>query len=267
VPRDAVCGGGALGDPVLARVAAIRGRDVDLALREADFSEVARLAVDETSRAKGHDYLTLFADPDEGKVFFVAEGRGANTVETFADDLVVHGGDPAAIESVSIDMSPVFIKGVGESPPNVRVTIDKFHVVAHASQAVGKTRRIEQKSDAALKGLRWTLLKDRDSLGQRAQADPDALLAQVIAKRTARAWLCREQLRDILDRKQINVVRGMLSQCCTNVMRSKVEPMKDVAKFDPQPHGGHRRLDTNVADQRPPRSLKGLLQAAKRKAA
>jgi transposase len=45
-------------------------------------------------------------------------------------------------------------------------------------------------------------------------------------KCTARAWLYREQLRDILGRKQINFVSSMLKQWCTNVLR---EPMKEVA--------------------------------------
>jgi transposase len=43
--------------------------------------------------------------------------------------------------------------------------------------------------------------------------------------------LYREQLRDILERKQINIVSAMLAQWRTNVMRSKVEPMKEVAKM------------------------------------
>lgn len=248
------------------RVAAICERYVDLALANADFSEVKRLAVDETSRCRGHDYITLFADGDERKVLFVAEGRGAETVGLFADDLAVHGGEPAAIESVSIDMSPAFIKGVGEHLPNARITFDKFHVVAHASQAVDKTRRIEQKMDPSLKGLRWKLLKDRDSLSQGAQADLDALLAQVTTKRTARAWLYREQLRDILDRKQINVVRGMLAQWCTNVMRSKVEPMKEVAKLIRNHMEGivawAQTRQTNGFLE----AINGLFQAAKRKA-
>jgi len=248
------------------RVAAICARYVDLALAEADLSEVARLAVDETSRARGHDYITLFADAEERKVLFVAEGRGANTVESFAEDLGAHGGDPEAIESVSIDMSPAFIKGVGAHLPNARITFDKFHVVAHASQAVDKTRRIEQKTDPGLKGLRWTLLKDRESLSPSAQADLDALVAQVTTKRTARAWLYREQLREILDRKQINVVRGMLGQWCTNVMRSKVEPMKEVARLIRNHMEGivawAQTRQTNGFLE----ALNGLFQAAKRKA-
>jgi len=117
--------------------------------------------------------------------------------------------------------------------PNARITFDKFHVIAHASTAVDKTRRIEQKTDASLKGLRWKLLRDRASLTPDARADLDALIAQATTKRTARAWLYKKQLREIPARKQINVVRDMLTQWATNVMRSKVEPMKAVAKTMP----------------------------------
>jgi len=38
--------------------------------------------------------------------------------------------------------------------------------------------------------------------------------------RTARAWVYKEQLREILERRQINVVRTVLGRWCTCVMRS-----------------------------------------------
>jgi transposase len=248
------------------RVAALCSRYVDLALNAADFSEVKRLAADETSRARGHAYVSLFADADSRRVLFVAQGRGADTVEHFATDLAAHGGEPEAIESVSIDMSPAFIKGVGEHLPEARITFDKFHVIAHASSALDKTRRIEQKTDSSLKGLRWALLKDRAKLNASQQADLDALVAQLTTKRTARAWLYREHLREILERKQINVMRGMLAQWATGVMRSKVEPMKEVAKLIRNHMEGivawaHTRQTNGFLE-----ALNGLFQAAKRKA-
>ncbi|MEI2422717.1 transposase, partial [Arthrospira platensis SPKY2] len=85
------------------------------------------------------------------------------------------------------------------------------------------------KRDPALKGMRWKLLRNPEDLGAEARAELDALIAQATTIRTARAWLYKEHLREILQRKQINVVRSMLLQWCTNVMRSKVEPMKAVA--------------------------------------
>lgn len=248
------------------RVAAICERYVDLALAQADFSGVRALAIDETSRCRGHQYVTLAADAEHRAVIFVTEGKDADTIAVLADDLRAHGGDPEAIETVSIDMSPAYIKGVTDSLPNAELTYDKFHVIAHASTAVDQTRRIEQQRDPDLKGLRWVLLKDRARLDHEQQADLDALIAHLTTKRTARAWMYREQLRAILDRKQVHVVGRMLRQWCVNVMRSKVEPMKDVARLIRSHFYGivawARTRQTNGFLE----ALNGLFQAAKRKA-
>jgi transposase len=142
-----------------------------------------------------------------------------------------HNATPAQIQSVSIDMSPAFINGVDKHLPNARVTFDKFHVVSHASRALDGVRGEQQKTDPALKGMRWSLLKDADKLNLAQLTDLEALISQYTTHRTARAWMYREQLREILDRKQIHVVSRMLRRWCSNVMRSKLEPMKDVARM------------------------------------
>ena len=128
-------------------------------------------------------------------------------------------------------MSPAFISGAIKHLPNARITFDKFHIIGHASMAVDKMRRIEQKTDKSLKGMRWTLLKDRAKFKLAAAADQDALIGNMAVKRTARAWSYKEQLREILECKQINVVQTMLEHWCTCVMRSNVDPMKEVAKM------------------------------------
>ncbi len=73
-------------------------------------------------------------------------------------------------------------------------------------------------------------------------------------------------MREILDRKQINVVCGMLKTWCTNVPRSKVEPMQDVARmirthFDGIVAWAQTRQTNGFIE-----ALNGLFQAAKRKA-
>lgn len=248
------------------RVTAICSRYVELALATADFSEVTALAIDETSRARGHNYVTLAADANARRVLCVTEGREAAAIKEVAAQLQGHGCAPEQIESISIDMSPAYIKGCSQHLPNARITFDKFHVVQHANAAVDKMRRIEQRSDKSLKGLRWTLLKDRASLKPEAAADLDALVDKITRVRTARAWHYKEQLREILERKQINVVRAMLARWCTCVMRSKVEPMKDVAAMV------RRHLEGIVAWAQTRQTngfleaLNGLFQAAKRRA-
>lgn len=250
------------------RVQQICNRYVALALAAADFSEVKALAIDETSRARGHDYITLAADadPEQRRVLVVTEGRDAKTVQTVAQELAAHGCPPEQIESVSIDMSVAFISGVQQHLPNARITFDKFHVLWHANAAVDKTRRIEQRTDPSLKGLRWTLLKDAFALTPEAGAALYALLHSPRLTVTARAWTYKEKLREILDRKQINVVRRRLAHWCGCVMRSKVEPMKDVARLV------RRHLEGIVAWAQTRQTngfleaLNGLFQAAKRRA-
>ena len=248
------------------RVHAICSRYVELAIDAADLSQVSAVAIDETSSRRGHNYLTLVADMAGRRGIFVTPERNSKTISEFAQHLREHGADPQQIASASIDMSPAFIKGVAIHLPAARVTFDKFHVIAHASAALDTMRRLEQKTDPDLKGLRWTLLKDRNKLHVEQRRDLDALVARFTSKRTARAWLYREQLRDILDRKQIHVVSAMLAQWCTNVMRSKVEPMKDVAKMIRNHFDGivawTQTRQTNGFIE----AINGLFQAAKRKA-
>ena len=83
------------------RVMQVCRRYVELALESADFSEVKALAIDETSRARGHDYITLAADAVQRRVLFVTEGREAKTIKALAGELQAHGCAPGQIESVS----------------------------------------------------------------------------------------------------------------------------------------------------------------------
>ncbi len=248
------------------RVTALCERYVDLALAQTDLSAVHELAIDETSKARGHDYITLAADATERRVIAVAEGRGADSIAQLTAELQGRGCDTGQVTSVSIDMSPAFIKGCAEHLPNARVTFDKFHVIWHANAAVDRTRRIEQRTDPSLKGLRWALLKDRSRLSAAAAADLDTLIARMTTVRTARAWTYKEQLREILDRKQINVVRSMLVHWCTCVMRSKVEPMTEVAAMI------RKHLDGIIAWAQTRQTngfleaINGLFQSAKRRA-
>lgn len=248
------------------RVMAICERYVDLAVAQTDLSEVSHLAIDETSRARGHDYLTLAADADQRRVIFVTEGRDSATIEALAGALDSHGGAAENIESASIDMSPAFIKGVEEHLPNAWITFDKFHVIAHASAAVDKTRRAEQKHDPELKGTRWALLKDRRRLTAKQKVTLARVTRQINRKRTARAWLYREELREILARKQPNVVSDRLWQWCTNVNRSKVEAMKEVAAMIRNHFDGIIAWTWSRQTNGFLEALNGLFQAAKRKA-
>ncbi len=114
--------------------------------------------------------------------------------------------------------------------------------------------------------MRWTLLKNPAHLSRNQRSALNALIAQAAGKRTTRSWQYREQLRAILNRKQVHVMRAMLQQWCTSVNRSRIEPMKAVARmirrhFDGITAWAQTRQTNGFIE-----ALNGLFQSAKRKA-
>ena len=85
------------------------------AVEKLDLSRVRRIAADETSARRGHDYISLFVDMARRKVVYVADGKDAATVKEFADFLEAHGGRREAVTDASIDMGAAFEAGIKEN--------------------------------------------------------------------------------------------------------------------------------------------------------
>ncbi|MEX3605677.1 MAG: transposase [Burkholderia sp.] len=153
-------------------------------------------------------------------------------IAAFVARLREHGVEPEQITSVSIDMSPVFIKGVETNLPNARITFDTFHVVAHAPKAVDPMRRIEQRTDPELKGIAMVAAegsRPADRRATRRSRCPDRERHDQ-ADRPARGAIASNFGRfSIASRSTLSATCS--SMWCTNVMRSKVNPMKDVARM------------------------------------
>src|SRR5271157_3137534 len=111
------------------------------AVEALDLSQVRRIASDETSARRGHDYISLFVDMARRKVIYVADGKDAATVKEFADFLEAHGGKREAVTDASIDMGAAFEAGIKANFENAEITFDKFHVIKLANEAVDEVRR------------------------------------------------------------------------------------------------------------------------------
>ena len=129
-----------------------------------DFSEIKSVGVDETSRAKGHKYVSVFIDLDKSKVVHVCEGKDASTIDSFKSDLEQHKGSAENINNFCCDMSPAFISGIENSFPNASITFDKFHVMKLMNEAIDKVRREEQSHNVLLKKTRYLWLKNPENL-------------------------------------------------------------------------------------------------------
>ena len=148
------------------------------AVEKLDLSRVRRIAADETSARRGHDYISLFVDMARRKVVYVADGKDAATVKEFADFLEAHGGRREAVTDASIDMGAAFEAGIKENFPNAEITFDKFHVIKLANEAVDQVRREEARNNFQIKGRRYIFLKNVDRLTQEEKEALSRLEAQ-----------------------------------------------------------------------------------------
>lgn len=195
---------------------------VDEAYAALSMENVTRVAVDEMSRRKGQNYLSVFADLDLLRVIFATEGRDATTWDRFREALLAHNGHPHALREVSMDMSPAYRKGVQNNCRNARIVFDKFHVLAHANAAVDQVRRAEVRlaegpARQQLKRTRWLWLKNPTNLTPKdwerfGRIDQSALV-------TAKAYQMRLALQSIYGARTARKAAERLAQWCAWVKR------------------------------------------------
>lgn len=200
---------------------------VEQARARESHAAVERVGIDETARARGHAYVSVFVDLDTRRVLYAAPGRGQDAVAHFATDLLAHDGDPAAITDVCMDMSPAFIAGVETHLPDAAITFDRFHVMQLASHAVDLVRREEQKTVKELKRSRYLWLKNPDAL-RNAERDRFAGLSRRNLK-TVRAWNLRMSLRAFWDQHPTDAA-AYLTRWYRWAIRSRLAPMVHLAR-------------------------------------
>ncbi|MDQ6991079.1 MAG: ISL3 family transposase [Mariprofundaceae bacterium] len=152
---------------------------IDSAKLHEDLSRVDSIGMDETSIAKGHDYITLFVDLKERSTMHVSKGKSHETAVDFVKVLESKSGCREQVKDVSCDMSPAFIKGVREQLPNAQITFDKFHIMKIINHGVDEVRRAEAKTNPLLKGMRYTVLKNDENLTIKQRESKDILLSAI----------------------------------------------------------------------------------------
>jgi transposase len=238
---------------------------VDQARAQEDFSGVTAVGLDETAARRGHDYISLFHDLGAGRLLFACDGRKAEVVALFADDLEAHRGCAENVRAVCIDMSASYRAGIAEHLPWAEVTFDEFHVIQLVNTAVDEVRRQEAKSTPSLKRSRYLWLKDKHDWSRRQ------ILQYLDLKRlnlkTHRAFRIKEALREIFrsapDRAS---AEPLLQRWYQWARRCRLAPIKRVAKtLKDHWEGILNAFDSRLTNGRV-EAINALIQAAKAKA-
>jgi len=235
---------------------------VEQAQAKRDWSKVRRIAVDETSARRGHRYVTNVLDCDGRGLLLMVEGRSAQALGSFAQALREHGGDPAQIQAIAMDMSPAFLKGAAEHFPQAQIVFDKFHVMQLAGQALDSVRRQLQQDGAQLKGALWSLRGNAWNLSLQRQKQRQALCSQYT--KLGRAMTLRDTLQTIYASPDQLTAESQLHWWCAWASRSRLEPFRSLAKTVRQHWQGilayfHTGLTSAAIE-----AVNGIIQLAKR---
>jgi transposase len=193
-----------------------------------------RIGVDEKSAAKGHNYLTLVCDLDEGTVEHIADERKKESLDTYFSAL--RPEDIAAIEAIAMDMWEPFIQSVRANVPEAqrKLVFDKFHIMGHMGKAVDLVRRREHRvqregGSSVLTGSKYLWLYSPENLPEDRRAEFEAL--RLLNLKTGRAWAIKESLRAMWGYRREGWARAYFARWYYWATHSRLESVIKVAKM------------------------------------
>ena len=190
-----------------------------------------QVGIDEVSRRKGQQYLTLVYDLERRCVVWVGKDRDEATLQRFFAWL---GRRRArAIQVVCCDMWRPYLAVLRTAVPTATVVFDRFHLTKHATEAVDTVRRqmwrqLAEAEKPDFKRTRFLWLSNPSNLRREERTRLSGLL-QLNAP-IVKAYLLKEDLRRFWDYRYSAWATAHLRQWLWRASHSRLAPMKDLAK-------------------------------------
>jgi transposase len=193
-----------------------------------------KLGIDETSFQKRHEYVTIINDQERGVVLDVLDDRKQESLENGLKTLGQEVLDK--LEMVALDMWQPYIAALEKMVPNAseKIVFDRFHVAKHIGDAVNKVRSLEHRAfhaqgESPLTRSKYLWLRRSENL----DADEESRLEHLCrcATKTARAWSLKELAISLWRYNSKGWARRAWLRWCSKAIRSRLDPMKKVAKM------------------------------------
>jgi transposase len=210
-------------------------------LAQRNLDGIEAIGVDEVQWQKGHRYLTLVyqIDGNSRRLLHIAPERTVRSLLSFFR--MLGKTRSAALKFVCSDMWRPYLQVIAKKASQAVHVLDRFHIMAKMNKAIDEVRAAEAKRlqrdgyEPILKHSRWCLLKRRENLTDKQTVK----LAEVLKYnlQTVRAYLQREDFQRFWEYRSPYWAACFLTEWCARVMRSRIEPMKKMARTL-QAHGG-----------------------------
>jgi len=199
-----------------------------------DLSGISAIGVDEIQWQRGHHYLTLVYQIDEHckRLLWIGQNRKVKTLLRFFLWFGKQRG--SALEFICSDMWKPYLRVIAKKASQAVHILDRFHIMSHMSKAIDEVRAQEARQlkadgyEPVLKGSRWLLLKRPENLTPRQEIKLADLLQYNL--KSVRSYLLKEDFQSLWDYFSPYWAGRFLDRWCSRTMRSRIEPMKKVAK-------------------------------------
>ena len=199
--------------------------------RKPRLGKLKQVAIDEVAIGKGHRYLTVVLNLENGAVVFVGDGKGADALEPFWKRLKAAR---AQVDAVATDMSAAYIQAVREHLGDAVHVFDHFHVIKLFNEKLSDFRRelyheaTDRMHKEVLKGTRWLLLKNPENLdprrGERERLEEALRMNQPLAT----VYSLKEDLRQIWEQSDKETAARVLDDW---IRRAEASCIKVLQKF------------------------------------
>jgi transposase len=199
-----------------------------------DLSGIEAIGIDEIQWQRGHRYLTLVYQIDAGcrRLLWIGKKRKVKTLLGF---FRWFGKERTAeLSYICSDMWKPYLRVIAKKAGHAIHILDRFHIMANMSKAIDKVRAQEAKElkdkgyDPVLTKSRWLLLKRPENLTEKQETKLADLLQYNL--KSIRSYLLKEEFQLFWSYKSPYWAGQFLDKWCTKTMRSKIEPMKDIAR-------------------------------------
>jgi transposase len=195
---------------------------------------IEAIGIDEIQWQRGHRYLTLVYQLDQGtrRLLWVGQQRRVKTLLRFFRWFGAQRS--AQLRFICSDMWQPYLKVIAKKASAAVHVLDRYHIMAKMSKAIDQVRAQEAKRLAAqgyepvLTGSRWLLLKRPENLSEKQELRLAELVQYNL--KTVRAYLLKEDFQSLWRYVSPTWAGKFLDRWCTRTMRSKIEPMKKMAR-------------------------------------
>lgn len=207
---------------------------VEYGLAHRDLSGITAIGVDEVQFQKGHRYLTVVYQIDQGcrRLLWMGKDRTTKTLLRFFR--MMGKERTAALQFVCSDMWQPYLKVIAKKASQALHILDRFHIVAKLNKAIDEVRAAEAKElgakgyEPVLKHSRWCFLKRVANLTRKQSARLADLMCYSL--KTVRAYLLKESFQALWEYSSYHWAGVFLDAWLKRAMRSRLEPIKKVAR-------------------------------------